>query len=1164
MADGCDCRRSLFWKDGAPDSGFAGTGGRTSRGKPLRPLRPGVRRSTAAIDASPTELRETGTWGGSVGWLVLALHRAWSYTGRTRWAGQARQAGAESDVEKVGGNKQLEGHLGRHVEVGHVHTVLVLLVVVEVLDDLLEHRAVDVVQPDRVCRAFLERVRDHVFERAADAGGVLADGEVEAVARHERHIRRHTGLLLVGQRARLALVDRHRVCRASVCMDVCPVAVGASPPCVRPPGNVIVNMNPRIQSSRASRASRRRLCARLRRLYNRCSLTAATTATSSTTSTAVATSALCAEHPRPIEPTMPVSNPSLGWELLDTVYYRSRTCYESLDWPAEQAGFDLADYHIAIGPSAAVVALHPRTSSRLDAAHSSILVCSGAGHLLFSLPWNFVLNPIAKLGWTPDAQLAVVTRAGKYRIYYNYQGDFDEFDIFTELLNGGEDSDNDSENSASTVNDAVFARTGFAIQSSANHFAYIQNYRNPTRRTSVLCSQLATAEPIEPYHVTAWTLKSPPDNSPSSLAKLTFYIFTSAGLCVLSESTHRPVFSSRSPLTSISHVDIAPNTNFAALYSSESSALYILDGDFNDLLVQHDLERKPLAISWCSNDVVAVSHQDYISVIGPSADTLDFYTNGVPYLKGEIDGLYYLTDSELSFLSRVSQVTEETFRIGSTAPSAILLDAIDYLDRHSPKANDHLEIIDDNMVMAVDGCIRAASEEFDLYWQKNLLRAAAFGKVNLDLYDPTEFVQTCDSLRILNIIRGPEIGIFMTYAQFHSIGVEKVIDLLLLRQMHYLCLKIGDFLNLPNYKILTDWACCKLKYSSSANIDEDHLLATIYDKLKSSKIDWTHIAYVAYTEGRQKLARNLLSYEPDTSKKVQFLLDINSSATGDEMEYALTKADEDGDVDSLALILLELYGSLSSAEFFKEIGDKPNAIGILKSVVCQVDVKGDMLKNFMFQDDDIIGRLVLDIVSILKSKNIESTALTKLQSLAGRSKQTQSVVPYIKAETKLLKLQNDLLSTSHEIVPGEPILDTLRKIIPVDLKEAHAIAKKFSIPSKQYANLVLKVLAARSDKHAELYDYATIGGGGKALGFEVFYYELAKLGERRQSGMYLPLCKNMTARQKVRSYIFCGMWKEAVAEAGSKNEIKILKSMKESRSGWEAKVAADEIERLGK
>ena len=860
---------------------------------------------------------------------------------------------------------------------------------------------------------------------------------------------------------------------------------------------------------------------------------------------------------------MPVSNPSLNWELLDTVYYRSRTCYDSLDWPSSSSGsalhdLDLEHCNIAIGPFASLIALYPKSLSCLEAA-SEILVCSGAGQLLFSIPWNFVLNPIAKLGWSPSGELLVVTVAGKYRVYYNYQGDFEEFVIFTDLLQL-----NDTESESSTVLDAVFTKTGFAIRSSNNHFAYIQNHRKPSTRTTVLCSQLATAEPIEPYHVTSWTLTSPPEDSPNSLAKVRFFVFTSAGLCVLTSSTSVPSFTNKPLLTSITHVDIALNNSFAALYSASSSTLYILDGEFNDLLAQHELEKPPLQISWCSNDVVVMAFPDSISVVGPSSDTLDFYTNGIPYLKGELDGLYYLTTTELCFLSRVLPVTEDTFRIGSTSPSAILLDAIDYLDRHSPKANDHLEIIDDHMVMAVDGCIRAASEEFDLYWQKNLLRAAAFGKINLDLYDPTEFVQTCDYLRVLNIIRSQEIGIFMTHAQLHSIGVEKIIDLLLLRQMHYLCLKISGFLNLPNYKILTDWACCKLKHSSGTDVDNDKLLAAIHDKLKSSKIDWTHIAYVAYTEGQQKLARNLLSYEPDTSKKVQFLLDINSSISGDEIEYALTKADEDGDVDSLVLILLELYGSLSSVEFFKAIDQKPNAIGVLKSVFCQIDEKGGMLKNFMFQDDDIIGSLIIDIVSTKSNKSVESIDLTKLQSLASRSKQTQSTVPYLKSETKLLKIQNELQSNLYNILPGEPLLDTLQKIIIVDLKQAITVARKFNIPPKQLTGLVLKVLAARNDKHTELYDYATINGGGKIIGFETFFYELAKLGERRQAGLYLSFCKKMTVKQKIRSYIFCGMWKEAVAEAGSKNEIKLLRSMAESRTGWEAKIASDELEHLGK
>lgn len=868
---------------------------------------------------------------------------------------------------------------------------------------------------------------------------------------------------------------------------------------------------------------------------------------------------------------MPIANPSLNWELLDTVFYRSRTCYDTINWNINNTDsdeatteFSLDKYNVSIGPYASIIALYPKTLSHLKISEK-ILIYSPAGVELFSLIWNFTLNPVVKIGWTSNGELIIVLLSGKYRIYYNYEGDFEEFDIFNTLF-FDETSSDDQNMKELTIVDAVFTKVGFAIQTSNNHFIYIQNPKKLSKITCIKCSQLATIDPIEPYHITSWTITSPPDYSLKSLGIVTFYIFTSAGLCILNSTTSKtttPMFSHDSLLTHISYVSIAPNNNFAALYSSKHSRLYILDGKFEDLLVQHDLEKAPLDISWCSNDVVVVAYQDYISVVGPTSDSLNFYTNGRSYIKGEIDGLYYLTTDELNFLSRVSTVTEETFKIGSTAPSAILVDAIDYLDRHSPKANEHLEIIDNNLVMAVDGCIRAASEEFDLYWQKNLLRAAAFGKVNLDFYDPTEYVQTCDYLRVLNIIRGPEIGIFMTFSQLHNIGIEKLIDFLLLRHMHYLCLKISKFLNLPDYKILTDWASCKIKYSSG--IKDDELLTLIYNKLKASKIDWSHIAYVAYTEGREVLARNLLTYEPNTSKKVQFLLELTGDSRDDEIEYALIKADEDGDVDSLVLILLQLYSSLSNVEFFKSIDDKPNAIGILKNIACQCDETGELLRNYLFQDDDVIGMLVYDFMSILKSKDLDPKDLNKLQSLASRSKEIQYILSHIKSKIKLLKLQQDELQPQfHAIIPGEPLLDSIQKILITDLKQAMNVGRKFSVPPKQLAYTILKTLASRSEKHAELYDYATINGGGKLIGFEAFYYELFRLGERRQAGLYLSHCKNMNSKQKIRSFVCCGMWKEAVAQAGSNGEIEILRSMRDSRTGWESKLAADEIEKLGK
>lgn len=70
-----------------------------------------------------------------------------------------------------------------------------------------------------------------------------------------------------------------------------------------------------------------------------------------------------------------------------------------------------------------------------------------------------------------------------------------------------------------------------------------------------------------------------------------------------------------------------------------------------------------------------------------------------------------------------------------------------------------------DLVEAVDTCIDAAAREFDLAWQKKLLKAASFGKTFLDLYNPAEFVNISQILRVLNAVRFYEIGIPITYEQ---------------------------------------------------------------------------------------------------------------------------------------------------------------------------------------------------------------------------------------------------------------------------------------------------------------------------------------------------------------------------------------------------------------
>lgn len=61
------------------------------------------------------------------------------------------------------------------------------------------------------------------------------------------------------------------------------------------------------------------------------------------------------------------------------------------------------------------------------------------------------------------------------------------------------------------------------------------------------------------------------------------------------------------------------------------------------------------------------------------------------------------------------------FRPGSTAPAAILFDALDLFDRKSPKADENIRTIRPELASAVDTCIEAAGHELEPYWQRRLL-----------------------------------------------------------------------------------------------------------------------------------------------------------------------------------------------------------------------------------------------------------------------------------------------------------------------------------------------------------------------------------------------------------------------------------------------------------
>lgn len=71
----------------------------------------------------------------------------------------------------------------------------------------------------------------------------------------------------------------------------------------------------------------------------------------------------------------------------------------------------------------------------------------------------------------------------------------------------------------------------------------------------------------------------------------------------------------------------------------------------------------------------------------------------------------------------------------------------------------------DKIEECVNECIEAARYEFDTDMQKNLIRAAYFGKAFIVGHDPDKYIETCRVLRVLNALRDPNIGMPFTYNQ---------------------------------------------------------------------------------------------------------------------------------------------------------------------------------------------------------------------------------------------------------------------------------------------------------------------------------------------------------------------------------------------------------------
>lgn len=659
----------------------------------------------------------------------------------------------------------------------------------------------------------------------------------------------------------------------------------------------------------------------------------------------------------------------------------------------------------------------------------TIDIYSSAGQLISNINWE--KGPIKGLGWSDDEKLLVVTEDGTVHCYFGLHGDFNPFS----LGHGAEEYG---------VQSCKFWSHGFVALLSNNALITVSSFEEP--RPKLLA-------PTPEGEIHSWSL-IPPAYTLSRSVEVLLSIGKTIYVVDATEAEDRGL--SDGPFK---HVSVSPNGRFAALFTDDGK-VWVVGSDFQKKYSEYDSKAKttPTQIYWCGNDSVILAWEDEVHMVGPDGAAVKYYYDDQVHVVPDIDGVRLITNESCEFLHKVPDPLEEVFRLGSTSPASVLMDSIELLEKKSPKADENIQRIKPSLPEAVETCIRAAGHEFNQTLQKQLLRAASFGKSVLDLYSSDEFVDMCEDLRVLNAVRDYRIGLYMSYEQYIRLTPERLVARLVSRREYLLAIRLSEFLNLPLNKIYVHWASQKVRGSSA---DDDAIRETVVERLRGKHgISFETIARAAYDEGRSHLATTLLNHEPRAGKQVPLLLNM------EEDEIALNKAIESGDTDLVYFVLLQLKKKYPLAAFFRTVSERPIAAALVESSARAQDK--ELLKDLYYQDDRPVegsNLLLEEAMQQPQAQAIIDKLRLALRVLTDAKDPTALLhTKGLTEATQLLKMQEafdkDVADGSGSYI-GLSVNETMFRLIKSGYsKRATKVQGDFKVPEKTWWWIRLRALTA--------------------------------------------------------------------------------------------------------
>ncbi|XP_057532014.1 protein VACUOLELESS1 [Amaranthus tricolor] len=806
------------------------------------------------------------------------------------------------------------------------------------------------------------------------------------------------------------------------------------------------------------------------------------------------------------------------WQLLYNRYYRKPEIY-SMKWKH----IDLTRNKVACAPYGGPIAVI-RDDSKIvqlyaESALRKLRIFNSAGNQISETIWRNPGGRLISMSWTEDQTLICIVQDGTvYR--YNIHAELIEPSISL-----------GKECFEQSVVDCVFWGNGVVCMNEGFQFFCVPDFSNFRSDKDVV----KLADPVLEDPPLCMTVIEPKYTMSGNVEVL---LGVGDHVLLVDEDESREVGEGVGPLQKMV---VSRDGKLLASFTHDGRLL-VITSDFANIIFEHVCESAlpPEQLAWCGLDSVLLYWDDALLMVGPCGDPVRYFYDEPIILISECDGVRVLSNTNMEFLQRVPDSTVSIYEIGSTTPAALLYDALDHFDRQSAKADENLRMIRSSLPEAIEACIDAAGYEFDVSRQRTLLRAASYGQAFCCNVPRDRFQEMCKTLRVINAVRSPEIGIPLSIQQYRELTAPVLISRLINARHHLLALRLSEYLGLNQELVIMHWACTKI--TSSLAMSDTALLSLLLDKLKLCKgIDYARVAEHADKSGRRKLAAALVEHEPCPSKQVPLLLSIG------EEDSALTKATDSGDTDLVYFVLFHIWHKRPALDFFGTIQAKPLARDLF--MVYSRCHDHEFLKDFYLSAGQLQEvAFLLWTESWELSKNPMASKGTplhgprvklieKARDLFSETKEHIFESKAAEEHAKLLRIQHELeVSTKQAIFVDSSISDTIRTCIVLgNHRAAMKVKTEFKVSEKRW--YWLKVFAL-----ATIRDWDALEKFSKEkkppIGYKPFVEACIDAEEKGEALKYIPKLTDLGERAE--AYARIGMAKEAADAASQAKDSELL------------------------